>query len=102
MRTVIKLAGALLEDDAVVQSIARQVAELAKEGHEILVVIDDRTRRERIVSMMAARCDGVDGTPGLISRKSVWTMTTATSTVMTENTARLRDHVARPDTGSVW
>jgi acetylglutamate kinase len=38
MRTVIKLAGALLEDDAVVQSIARQVAELAKEGHEILVV----------------------------------------------------------------
>jgi acetylglutamate kinase len=38
MRTVIKLAGALLEDDAVVQSISRQVAELAKEGHEILVV----------------------------------------------------------------
>ena len=38
MRTVIKLAGALLEDDAVVRSIARQVAELAKEGHEILVV----------------------------------------------------------------
>ncbi len=38
MRTVIKLAGALLEDDAVVRSIACQVAELAKEGHEILVV----------------------------------------------------------------
>jgi acetylglutamate kinase len=38
MRTVIKLAGALLEDDAVVQSISRQIAELAKEGHEILVV----------------------------------------------------------------
>jgi acetylglutamate kinase len=38
MRTVIKLAGALLEDDAVVRSISRQVAELAKEGHEILVV----------------------------------------------------------------
>jgi acetylglutamate kinase len=38
MRTVIKLAGALLEDDAVVRSIARQVAEIAKEGHEILVV----------------------------------------------------------------
>ncbi|HEX4380314.1 MAG TPA: acetylglutamate kinase [Candidatus Acidoferrum sp.] len=38
MRTVIKLAGALLEDDAVVQSISRQVAEIAKEGHEILVV----------------------------------------------------------------
>jgi acetylglutamate kinase len=38
MRTVIKLAGALLEDAAVVRSIARQVAELAKEGHEILAV----------------------------------------------------------------
>jgi len=38
MRTVIKFAGALLEDDAVVQSLARQVAELAREGHEILVV----------------------------------------------------------------
>ncbi|MBV8515395.1 MAG: acetylglutamate kinase [Acidobacteria bacterium] len=38
MRTVIKLAGALLEHDAVVQSIAGQIAFLAKEGHEILVV----------------------------------------------------------------
>jgi acetylglutamate kinase len=38
MRTVIKLAGALLEDDAVVRSISRQIAELAKEGNEILVV----------------------------------------------------------------
>jgi len=38
MRTVIKLAGALLEDDAVVRSISRQIAELAREGHEILVV----------------------------------------------------------------
>ena len=38
MRTVIKLAGALLGDEAVVRSLARQVASLAKEGHEILVV----------------------------------------------------------------
>jgi len=38
MRTVIKLAGALLEDEAVVRSLARQVASIAKEGHEILVV----------------------------------------------------------------
>jgi acetylglutamate kinase len=38
MRTVIKLAGALLEDDAVVRSLARQVVELARQGHEILVV----------------------------------------------------------------
>jgi acetylglutamate kinase len=38
MRTVIKFAGALLEDDATVQSLARQVVALAQEGHEILVV----------------------------------------------------------------
>jgi acetylglutamate kinase len=38
MRTVIKLAGALLEDEAVVRSLARQIASIAKESHEILVV----------------------------------------------------------------
>lgn len=38
MRTVIKLAGALLTDEAATQSLARQIAILAKEGHEILVV----------------------------------------------------------------
>ncbi len=38
MRTVIKFAGALLEDDALVNSLARQIAALAQEGHEILVV----------------------------------------------------------------
>jgi acetylglutamate kinase len=38
MRMVVKVAGALLEDPAAVQSIARQVAELAHEGHELLVV----------------------------------------------------------------
>src|ERR1700719_5081654 len=38
MRTVIKLAGALLEDEGVVKSLSRQIAALAKEGHEILVV----------------------------------------------------------------
>jgi acetylglutamate kinase len=38
MRIVIKFAGALLEDDATVASLARQVAALAQEGHEILVV----------------------------------------------------------------
>jgi acetylglutamate kinase len=38
MRTLIKFAGALLEDDAVVRSLAHQVAELAREGHEILVI----------------------------------------------------------------
>jgi acetylglutamate kinase len=38
MRTVIKLAGALLEDQANVKSLSRQIASLAKEGHEVLVV----------------------------------------------------------------
>ena len=38
MRTVIKFAGALFEDDSTVRSLARQVAALSKEGHEILVV----------------------------------------------------------------
>jgi acetylglutamate kinase len=38
MRVVIKFAGALLEDDAVVRALATQVAAAAKEGNEILVV----------------------------------------------------------------
>ena len=38
MRTVIKFAGALLEDDATVRALAQQVAGLARQGHEILIV----------------------------------------------------------------
>jgi acetylglutamate kinase len=38
MRTTIKFAGALLEDQAVIRNLARQVVVLAQEGHEILVV----------------------------------------------------------------
>jgi len=38
MRKIIKFAGVLLEDDATVRALARQVATLAQEGHEILVV----------------------------------------------------------------
>jgi acetylglutamate kinase len=38
MRIVIKFAGALLEDDAVVREIARHVAALPKHGHEMLVI----------------------------------------------------------------
>jgi acetylglutamate kinase len=38
MRIVIKFAGALLEDDAVVREIARHVAALSKHGHEMLVI----------------------------------------------------------------
>jgi acetylglutamate kinase len=38
MRIVIKFAGTLLEDAAALRALARQVAVLAREGHEILVV----------------------------------------------------------------
>src|SRR5271163_4246378 len=38
MRTIIKFAGALLEDEAVVRDLARQVVALAHDGLEILVV----------------------------------------------------------------
>jgi acetylglutamate kinase len=38
MRIVIKFAGALLEDAATVRDLARQVAALAQEGNELLVV----------------------------------------------------------------
>ena len=38
MRIVIKFAGALLEDAAIVQSLSEHVAELARHGHEILVI----------------------------------------------------------------
>jgi acetylglutamate kinase len=38
MRMVVKIAGALLESDEQVQSLARQIAELARAGHELLIV----------------------------------------------------------------
>ena len=38
MRMVIKIAGALLEREEDVQTLARQIAELARAGHELLVV----------------------------------------------------------------
>ena len=38
MRLVIKIAGALLESDEAVQPIARQIADLAQAGHELLVI----------------------------------------------------------------
>ena len=39
---------------------------------------------------------------GFISRKPKRTIRIETITAISENTARLRDHVARLDTGSVW
>ena len=38
MKIVIKFAGALLEDDSTIRVLAQQVAALAKDGHQILVV----------------------------------------------------------------
>jgi acetylglutamate kinase len=38
MRLVVKIAGALLEKEEHVQSIARQIAEVARAGHEVLVI----------------------------------------------------------------
>jgi acetylglutamate kinase len=38
MRFVVKIAGALLEKDETVQALARQIAELARRGHELLVI----------------------------------------------------------------
>ena len=38
MRLVIKIAGALLESEEDVQTIARQITELARAGHELLVI----------------------------------------------------------------
>jgi acetylglutamate kinase len=38
MRILVKIAGALLEGDEHVQGIARQIAELARDGHELLVI----------------------------------------------------------------
>src|ERR1700693_564197 len=38
MRMVVKIAGALLDDAEAVRLLARQVAQLAHEGHELLVV----------------------------------------------------------------
>src|SRR5580692_11846016 len=39
---------------------------------------------------------------GFISRKPKRTIRIETTTATAENTARLRAHEARPDTGSVW
>jgi acetylglutamate kinase len=38
VRLLIKVAGALLERDENVQGIARQIAELARDGHELLII----------------------------------------------------------------
>jgi acetylglutamate kinase len=61
MRTVIKLAGALLEDDASVRTLARQIAILAKEGHEILVVHGGGRAFTAMLKRMGIKSDFVGG-----------------------------------------
>ena len=38
LRFVIKIAGALLEREETVHALARQISELARDGHELLVI----------------------------------------------------------------
>src|SRR5256712_4524236 len=38
MKMVVKIAGALLDDPEAVRSLARQIAQLVQQGHELLVV----------------------------------------------------------------
>jgi uridylate kinase len=38
MRLVIKIAGALLENEETVRTIARQITEISRAGHELLVI----------------------------------------------------------------
>src|SRR5246127_5042149 len=38
MRIVVKIAGALLDDTEALRSLGRQIAQLAQQGHEILIV----------------------------------------------------------------
>ena len=61
MRMVIKFAGALLEDDATVSALARQVAALAREGHEILVVHGGGRLFTATLKRMAIESKFVDG-----------------------------------------
>jgi acetylglutamate kinase len=61
MRKVIKFAGALLEDDATVRSLARQVAALAQEGHEILIVHGGGRRFTATLQRMAIESKFVAG-----------------------------------------
>src|SRR6202050_2896334 len=38
MRIVIKIAGALMESESLVRKMARQIADMARDGHELLVI----------------------------------------------------------------
>lgn len=61
MRLVIKLAGALLETPNTLQPIARQLGQLAQEGHELLVVHGGGRILTSVLGRMGVRNHFVDG-----------------------------------------
>ncbi len=61
MRYVVKLAGALLDDAACVNSIAAQVVQLARQGHELLVVHGGGKIFTRTLSRMGIESQFVNG-----------------------------------------
>lgn len=61
MRIVIKFAGALLENTEMVQQLARQVVELAKQGHELLVIHGGGKIFTKTLERMGIQSRFVDG-----------------------------------------
>lgn len=61
MRYVVKLAGALLDDAACIESIAAQIARLAKAGHQLLVVHGGGKIFTRTLSRMGIESHFVNG-----------------------------------------
>jgi acetylglutamate kinase len=61
MRYVVKLAGALLDDPACVNSIAAQIAQLARQGHELLIVHGGGKIFTRTLSRMGIESQFVNG-----------------------------------------
>lgn len=61
MKLVVKLAGALLEEPATIAPIAEQIAELARRGHELLVVHGGGKILTSTLARMGIRSRFVDG-----------------------------------------
>ena len=61
MRFVVKLAGALLDDAACVDSIAAQVVQLARQGHQLLVIHGGGKIFTRTLSRMGIESQFVNG-----------------------------------------
>lgn len=61
MRYVVKLAGALLDDPAVIDAIAAQVAQLARAGHQLLIVHGGGKIFTRTLSRMGIESQFVNG-----------------------------------------